>query len=159
MPAYLFAPPTGIPGSVSRIANAKIEAQQVDPTNGPAVYGAPVAIDATSHKVRAIAADDTAASVYGFAVRPFPFGGSNVSTFGPPSSGLVDVMRSGYIFVTNKVGTPALNGQVYVRVVAAGGKNLGDVEAQSDSTNNVAVNATFMGAADANGTVEIAFNI
>jgi len=72
---------------------------------------------------------------------------------------MVDILRQGYITVQNKVGTPALNGQVYVRVVAASPKAIGDIEATSDSTNNVAINAHFTGAADASGNVEISFGI
>jgi hypothetical protein len=40
-----------------------------------------------------------------------------------------------------------------------GPKPLGGVEAVSDTTNTIAINATFAGPADASGNVEIAYNI
>jgi hypothetical protein len=48
-----------------------------------------------------------------------------------------------------------------VRVATAGaGKPIGGIEAAADSTNTIAITgATFMNAGDANGNVEIAFNI
>lgn len=58
-------------------------------------------------------------------------------------------------------GTSALGGAVYVRVGAASAtKPIGGIEAVADSTNTVVLTgATFMSAADADGNVEIAYNI
>src|SRR5690348_6322236 len=117
MPAYLYSAPAGIPGMISR-DTATVEPQLLDSSNQPTSFGLPVATDATSHKLRAIGASDTAASVVGFLVRPYPFS-SNDTDFGagtPPTSGLVSVMRRGYMSVKNNAGTPVNGGTVYVRI-------------------------------------------
>jgi hypothetical protein len=68
----------------------------------------------------------------------------------------VPVFQRGSISVICSVGTPALGGAVYVRVVAATGKNIGDIEATADSTNNVLIpNAQWGSDADANGVAEL----
>ena len=57
-------------------------------------------------------------------------------------------------------GTAARGGQVYARVTADTGKNVGDIEAADDTGKTVAVSGcTFMGPADADGNTEIAYNI
>ena len=60
-----------------------------------------------------------------------------------------------------RAGTPAIGGAVYVRVATpAAGKPIGGIEAAADGANTIAVTgATFMNAGDANGNVEIAYNI
>lgn len=50
--------------------------------------------------------------------------------------------------------------QVYARVTADTGKNVGDIEAADDTGKTVAVSGcTFMGPPDADGNTEIAYNI
>jgi hypothetical protein len=145
--------------------NATVEPQILDSANQPTAYGVPVAIDATSHKLRAIKAADTAAVIYGLLVRPFPFQSSNNdfgSDAGVPTSGVVDVMKRGYMTVKLNGATASANGgAVYVRVAnAATGKPIGGIEAAADSTNTVVMaNAEFTGAADSDGNVEVAYNL
>lgn len=164
--AFTFRMPAGIPGAINRTNSATVEAQVLDTVNFPTAYGVPVAIDATSNKTRKIIAGDTPASIYGMYVRPFPTGGTATDPMGvstPPVAGICNVLKRGYIMVQLGGTAPAVkNGTIYVRVAnAAAGKPLGGIEAASDATNTIAIagNSYFSGPADANGNVEIAFNI
>lgn len=152
--------PAGIPGDISRKNSAVVEPQIAD--SDDLVYGNPVKMD--DGKILPIESGDIAADVYGFLVRPYPTQASQdplgVST--PPSDGIVDVLKSGYMTVLLHNTTPATKaGAVYVRVAdAAAGKPIGGIEAAADGGDCVAiVGAYFMGPADADGNVEIAFNI
>ncbi len=167
--AILYRMSSGIPGTLSRTGLAvAVETAILLTGSAPAAYGLPVAVDATTGHVRAIAGGDTAASVYGVLVRPFPTQGGDgvntaIGTSAPPTSGAVDVLKLGYISVYVSRGTPAKAGAVYVRTVANASypnSPVGGFEASADGTNSFALtNAYFTGAADANGNSEIAFNI
>lgn len=163
MVAFLTRMPFGIPGDVTRQSQAKIEAQVFNPSAAFSGYGLFGKINAG--KFVPVGSGDTAASVYGVLVRPYPITGNNASdplgTSVPPTTGLADVLRSGYINVKNNAGTPAVGGQVYIRVAnATAGKPIGGIEAAAVVDETIAVTgATFAGAADANGNVEIAYNI
>jgi len=64
--------------------------------------------------------------------------------------------------VKNRAGTPAFGGAVYVRKTASGldAQPIGGIEAAADGGDCEAVTgAIFMGEADADGNVEIRFNI
>lgn len=161
MPAYLFSMPQGIPGQVTR-GGATVQAE-VASESVPSAYGLPTVIDATTHKVRAVGASDTTAT--GILVRPYPTQ-SSTNDFGPaapPTSGMVGNLRRGYVMVKNNAGTPANGGQVYVRVAnASGAKVIGGIEAAAsgtDGADTITIPATFVGPADSDGTVEIAFNL
>lgn len=163
--------PSGIAGQVHRLEASTIEPAFILATNPPTAYGVPVALDATSGKIRPMGATDTAASVYGFNVRPYPttsfgtLGTSNdplgVST--PPLSGSTSILKRGYINVLLNGTTAATKGgPIYIRIAAAAaGKPLGGVEAAADGANTVVLPAGsyFMGAADAAGNTEIAYNL
>jgi hypothetical protein len=160
--AFTYRMPAGIPGAVNRASTATVEAQQLDTTNYPTVYGVPIVIDAASHNARYAKTGD--ASIYGMYVRPYPTGGSATDGLGtstPPTSGIVSVLKRGYMTVKLNVGTAVNNGQVYVRITANGGNTIiGGIEATSDTTYTLAIaNCAFMGPADASGNVEIAYNI
>jgi hypothetical protein len=164
--AILYRMAAGIPGAITRAGQAKsVEGINLDTTNYPQSYGVPVAIDATSKAIRKIMTGDTAASIYGLYVRPYPTqGGANdpLGSATPPTSGIANVMRSGYMTVQlNGATASAKGGTVYVRVAAAAtGKPIGGIEAAADSTNTIIMaNAIFMGPADANGNVEVSYNI
>jgi len=162
MTAYLFRMPSGIPGDVSRPSQSTIESGFFNPSSPFPAYGLPGKI--VSGQFVPLAASDPATAVYGILVRPFPTTGANASdplgTSVPPTSGVCNILRRGYVTVLNQAGTPALDGQVYSRVASpSGSKTIGDIEAASDSTNTIALNATFMNAGDASGNVEIGFNI
>lgn len=160
--AILYRMPSGIPGDVSRASQSTIESGFFDPTAPFSAYGLPGKI--VNGKFVPLANGDTAAVVYGFLVRPFPTTGANpsdpIGTSVPPTSGVCNILRRGYLTVLNQAGTPSLNGPVYSRVAApSGNKTIGDVEAAADSTNTIQLNATFTNAGDAAGNVEIAYNI
>lgn len=158
MVAFLYRAPAGVPGTVTRLNDSNIEAQVIDTATPPTVYGNPVKV--VSGKLQPIAASDAATVVYGFLVRANPTNSSAdpLGTSTPPTSGVISVMRRGYMTVKLAQGTGALDGQVYVRTTAASGKVVGQLEDAADSGNCVAiVGAAFMGPADANGNVEISY--
>ncbi|TEU30088.1 structural cement protein Gp24 [Alkanindiges illinoisensis] len=158
--SILYRMPSGIPGDVTRRSHATTEAVMLGATPFASfgIFGKVV-----SGKLVPIGAGDTAADVYGLLVRAYPTQSSSNAQGAavPPTSGVADVLRRGYMTVTNNAGTAALNGVVYVRVAnAAAGKPIGGIEAVADSTNTIAITgARFMSEADAQGNVEIAFNI
>lgn len=163
MVAYTTRMPSGIPGDVTRPASAHIEPAVLNSALTFGAYG--VFGKIASGKFVPVTTGDTAASVYGLLIRPYPITGANASdplgTAVPPTSGMADVLRRGYASVLLRSGTAAQNGQVYVRVAAAAaGKPIGGIEAAADGSNTIAVSGcTFMGPADASGNVEIAYNI
>lgn len=163
MTAYLYRLPSGFAGMITRVDTTDTEPQIIDSATPPTSFGVPVKM--VAGKIQPIAAGDAATVVYGFLARPFPFQGANIAgvigTQTPPNSGTGDIMRRGYMSVKSNAGTPAFGGAVYVRVAAASGaKVIGGIEAVADSTNTVVVaGAQFMSAADASGSVEIAYNI
>jgi hypothetical protein len=162
--------PAGIPGDVNRVASATIEAQVVSTAAGeaPTAYGVPVLVSATSGQVgnmRVYTGSDTAVQPYGFLVRPYPTQSSqdplNVST--PPTSGIIDVLKRGYMTVQLQGPTAAAKGgpvYIYTSTTSSTHPVIGGIEAGS-STNAVLLssNSYFMGPADSNGMVEIAFNL
>lgn len=162
MTAYLLRMPSGIPGDVSRASQSTIETGFFNPSAPFSAYGLPGKI--VSGQFVPLQAGDTAAVIYGFLVRPYPTTGANASdplgTSVPPTSGLCNILRRGYLTVQNVAGTPALNGQVYSRVAAASSPTfIGDIEAAAVAGDTITVNATFMNAGDASGNVEIGYNI
>ncbi|NML34940.1 structural cement protein Gp24 [Paraburkholderia antibiotica] len=163
--AYTFRMPAGFAGDLQRAEVATIETQQIDSSAPPTVFG--VAVKLVSGKVQPINnSADTAASVYGINLRPYPIqtnGTDALGTSTPPTSGVTDVLKRGYVNVAlGGVAAAAKGGTVYVRVAnPASGKPLGGFEAASDTTNTIALpsNTYFTGPADAYGVTEIAFNI
>jgi hypothetical protein len=171
MVAYAYRMPAGIPGEVNRIASAAIEAQVVSTATNeaPTAYGVPVVVSATGGNVgnmRQLAAADAGGvtSIYGFLVRPFPTGASQdaLSTSTPPTAGIIDMLKRGYMHVLLQGSTAAAKGgqvYIYVGASASGHPLCGQVEAASSSNCIVPGSSYFMGPADTNGIVEIAFNI
>jgi hypothetical protein len=174
---FTYQMPFGFPGRVNRVGGGgklDIEAQAMDPNNPVTAYGVAGMIDAISGDFRAIASTDSA--IYGFLVAPYPTqpvaaaGYSGSVALGspgvPPTSGVIDVMKSGYmtgLLQGNNAGvvTPAVkNGVVYICIQnpPAGGV-VGGITAAADGGNTIAINAYFTGPADANENVEIAFSI
>nr|WP_223238631.1 hypothetical protein [Acinetobacter baumannii] len=79
-----------------------------------------------------------------------------------PQSGIVnDIMRRGYMTVKCNAGTAKKAGKVYVRVATGTElKPIGGIEAVADGVNTIEIkNAMFMHDADAQGNVEISYNI
>lgn len=161
--AILYRMPSGIPGAVTRQGVATIEPAILDSSNAFSAFG--LFGKLVAGKFVPLGAGDSATAIYGLLARPYPTQGANASdplgTAVPPTSGVANVMRRGYMAVKLNAGTAAMGGQVYVRVGnAAAGKPIGGIEAATDGTNTIAVTgATFMSAADASGNVEIAYNI
>lgn len=159
--SFKYRMPAGIPGALTRGANsATVEPCVLNaaaPFTAYGKFGKTVA-----EKFVPLAGGEAAAAITGILVRPFPTtssqDGLTVST--PPASGVADRARRGYVSVHLDKGAAAKDAQVYVRVTAAGGDVVGQVETAADAGNCVAVtNCFFTGPADADGNTEIAFNI
>ena len=89
----------------------------------------------------------TGDAIYGFAVREY----GQADCEGKQAQAMVTVLKRGYMAVEVKGGTPALGGKVYLSATGA-------ITANASSA-TVIDNAIFMGAIDANGLAEIAYNI
>jgi len=161
--AFIYRTPGGIPGDVTRREAAIIEPQQYD-TDYPCLYfGIPVKL--SSGKIRPMAAGDTD-QPYGFLVRPYPSQMTASEALGvstPDISKIADVMVRGYMTVLNLDGTPAKNGTVYYRTQAGSPASyVGRITAENDGSPTVCTaitNCRFMGDADSDGNVEIAFKM
>jgi hypothetical protein len=136
MTVILYRGAAGIAGEVTRRDKTTIESVYPDATIPPLAYGVPVKL--ISGKAARIEANDAASVVAGILARTVPsISGDTTSTFasGTPNplaeQGLV---VKGYVNVVCAVGTPARNGQVYMRRVADTGKAVGDYEATADVT-------------------------
>ena len=102
--AFPYRMGAGFPGTVNRTHPASIVPRKINTSTPPLAYGMGVLV--TANSVRQIAAGDTAVTrLYGIAVRPYPTqqqSGGMTATIGaatPPTSGVMDVLRSGFISV------------------------------------------------------------
>ena len=117
---------------------------EVHPNDGTvAAVGVPVKLKADGNLAALTANTDV---VYGFVVREY----GQVGADGSRKDGFLSVLRRGYIAVKS-AGTPAIGGVVYLAAD-------GTLTAEKGS-NTALTGAQFMGPADADGVVEIAFNI
>ncbi len=161
MVAYTTRMPVGFAGRISREDSLTVETHLIDSNAPPTVYGLPVKI--VSGLIQPIAAADVIANVYfGILVNAYPTQSSStgLGAATPPTSGLCDVLRRGYITVPMTDGTGVAGAAVYVRKTVDGAKAAGAIEDASDSGKcEVLPGAYFMGPKDANNVVEIAFNI
>ncbi|MFJ7312528.1 hypothetical protein ACIQVE_07105 [Pseudomonas sp. NPDC098747] len=157
--SILYRMSAGIPGDVTRASQSTIEPVQLNASNPFSVFGVPGKI--VGGKLVPLADGDAAGVIYGFLVRAYPYTGSTFTAIMGPTNTVGDVLRRGYMTVKLNAGTASKAGQVHVRITAAtADKPIGGIEAVADSSNTVALTgATFMGAADASGNVEIAYNI
>lgn len=116
------------------------------------------AVKYSSGSVVGFGAGDAATAFVGVAAREIKTSLPN-GTAGYAENEPVPVFKRGRINVKCNVGTPALNGDVYVRIAANAlipDGVVGGFEASSDSTNSVKLtNAKWAGAADANGIAEL----
>jgi hypothetical protein len=162
--AFTYRMGAGFAGDVNRMHPASIEPVKINVATPPTLYGSGVFLDTATNSVRKAAAGDTGLTkLYGIMVRPFPTqqrsGGDSASIGAatPPTSGVADCLRSGYIWVPMVAGTATKNGPVYMWVAADSGVNLqGSFRATASSGNTILVaNAMFNGPADANGVAEL----
>lgn len=170
--AFQFRMGAGFAGDVNRTHPAAIEPCLIDSTHPPTFFGQGIVPDAAApNGVRVPAAGDSGVThLYGITVRPFPFqqqttstafGGTNFGGEAPPATGIIDVMRSGYMMVTLQGAAAATKGgRVQLCVVAGTGYVVGGFSADTVSGTFAALDSTttFNGPADSAGIVEIAVN-
>jgi len=176
--AFTFRAGAGFPGNVTRQENSIIEPALIDAAAPPLLYGVPVLIDPTTNGVRPIVTADLTSltNFYGVLVRAFPTSQASTTNYGntplgtnpiPPSSGPCDVLVSGYINVQVPVGSALANknGPVYVWVAASTGVHvMGGFETSPSAGNTAAIGGAgvtthYNGGQDANGIIELVFNI
>jgi len=163
MVAYAYRFPQGVVGNVSRNApNATIEPKFLSTTAKPAI-GTPVKL--VAGVAAAIAASDANTVVYGILTRAYPTSAgayTSSNNFGNEVAPDLPagILKRGYITVQNLVGTPAVGGAVYFRNANGTANNpLGSIEAAASANVVQLLGAYFNGTADADGTVEIAYNL
>ena len=178
--AFQFRMGAGFAGDANRAHPFNIEPCLIDSTYPPVNYGVAVMADrAAPNGVRIVQTGDSGlTAIYGITVRPFPLQQQATTNYGaislgpgtatPPSSGVIDILKSGYILVQLYGATAATKGGgVWVDTNASGGSGssahvIGGFQAASGS-GLVALDASFgriyfNGPADANGIVELVFN-
>ncbi|EOV2172918.1 hypothetical protein ACODVV_003442 [Acinetobacter baumannii] len=146
-----------MPGDISRKAHSTVEAHILKGNFGAfGIFG-----KLTADGIVPLEAADT--DVYGLIVRSYPTQSAlNGIGAAVPQSGIVnDIMRRGYMTVKCNAGTAKKAGKVYVRVATGTElKPIGGIEAVADGVNTIEIkNAMFMHDADAQGNVEISYNI
>ena len=147
----------GYAGSYSRQPDTIIDTH---PAAGAIAFGAGV-VYGTGGAVRTAATGDTAAAFVGVAVREVKsalnYLDQNKGSYAQYDA--VPVIKRGCVNVICQNGTPALDGDVYLRITANASKPncpVGGFEAAADSTNSVKLtNVKWKGAADVNGVAEI----
>lgn len=162
MTAITLRAPAGFAGAISRSEDLTVSQEVIDSGTPPTAYGGVVKL--VSGKLQPIASGDANTVFYGFYVRPFPIqGNSTTGSNTPPTTGIGDVLRRGYMAVVLAKGTAARGGQAYAVVTAGGTVSVGDiVTAASPAGGGTAVaipGVFFQGAADAGGIVEVSVNI
>ena len=141
MTAFLYRAPSGVAGDITRQQDTVVESGLLNAAKAPTAFGAPVKI--VSGKFEKIEANNAATVFAGVLSRIAPsIAGDMSQTFAsatPNTESVQGVVVKGYMNVKCAVGTPVRGGAVYMRVVAATGKAIGDFEATADSTNSVAL--------------------
>lgn len=134
MVAYTTNAPALIKGSVSRFDDSIVEPIELGSPTATA-FGIPVKI--SSGKAIPFAGAEVAGDFYGVLVREVPRISSDSDADAPTAGQITGVAVSGYVAVVCADGTPTRGGAVYVRVVTAGAKLVGDFEAVADGANSV----------------------
>ncbi len=146
----------GFAGELTRgYYDATTEVKANDATTPVVGFGVPVKLNTNADGVTPCSA--TADAVYGFAVREYGQAVPKIRSSAlvdEQDQALVTVMKRGYMAVKLASGTAKLGGTVYLN--ATGGLT---ADAGSAPANTAIPNCIFMGAADSDGLVEIAFNI
>lgn len=171
MVAFTFRMDTGYPGSTNRNHDSTVVAETINTTTPPASYGIAVAMDAATGTIRTAASADLNTAIWGFYVRPWITQGGGVTTpvndplytSTPPTSGVGNVMRRGFMTVKLNAASPAAvkgaPANVWTGAVTAGNPAGGVTAAAPAAGSVLAIGATFLGPADANNITEIAYNI
>lgn len=160
---FLYRMPAGIAGAISRPQDLTVEPQTPDSAKAFAAYG--LAGKFSAGKFVPIEEADTAAVVAGIYVRPYPTASQpdKVRQIGTGYNFAGDCMKRGYVTVNLGADASAvtLGGAVYMRVATPSDTSpLGAFLAAADGENTVQItNAFFNGPGDANGNIELAFNI
>lgn len=164
----------GFPGDINRTRPFDVEPCLPSPTLPPLLPGVPVVSDPATNSVRRIGAGDGAlTAIYGVAVRAFPVqstGTANAYDAQPfgvsplPVNQTVDVLRKGYIQVKLSGAAASAKGSpVFVWFAASAGSHVqGGFEAVATAGSTFPLDAaktSFNGPADADGNVELAYNI
>lgn len=162
MTAIILRAPIGFPGSITRDEPKWVQQAVIDPNTPPTAFGGVVKL--VSGKLQPIASGDANTVIYGLLVRSFPVqGNSTTGTNSPPTSGIADVLRAGFMSVPLSKGAATKGGQVYVVITAGGTVNVGDfVTAASPSGGGTAVavpGCFFEGPSDAGGIVELSLGV
>lgn len=157
----------GFPGDINRVHPFSVEPCLIDEDDPPALYGAPVLVDAVTQGVRGFVAGDANANAvrpWGFTVRPYPqqvdaatnFGAESLGAATPPAAGIIDIAKQAYIMAKVN-GAPVKGGQAYVWCAASAGAHVqGQLEAAADAGNTAPLeNCFFNGSPDADGIVEV----
>lgn len=155
MPSMTYRPFSGVAGEVTR-QQPTVETGLLNPAQPTPKFGGPVKL--TSGKFELIEAGDTAASFRGILVRTAPGMSGSLADADTPNPAVPQgIIRRGYVAVPCTVGTPTRGGTVYMRVIAASGKRIGDLEATADGSNNVALTGVewALPGKDANNIAEI----
>lgn len=140
--AYLYNAPSGVEGDITRTDESNVEpAMLVSPFAQK--FGIPVKY--ATGGIVPFAGGEVAADFAGVLTRAAP-GISNTVLSGfddnvPNPETPQNLMVRGYASVKCTIGTPVRGGVVYVRIVAASGKAIGDFEATADGSNNIALTA------------------
>jgi hypothetical protein len=158
---FLTRMPSGIPGAVTRAEHATIVPEVYAASNYPTLFGSPVKY--SSGKIVKFTGSEAIADMAGWLVRPYPSmytSSEAISTSTPNPTQIANVLKRGYMTVLLSFGTAAKGAQVYVCVATTGGHVVGTIGDSSDSSYCIAVaGCYFMGAADADGNVEISYNV
>lgn len=146
MAAYLYSAPAGIPGDITRPDETSVEPAKLIAVSTVFAKAFGIPLKYVAGGVSQFASGDVATAFAGILVREVP------SISGNANQGLTDnapnplqiagMAVRGYVNVKCTVGTPARGGIVYVRVVDADPKFIGDLEASSDGSNSVALSNT-----------------
>lgn len=135
--AFLYGTPAGVAGSVSRPLDSEVESIELGATP-PTAYGVVLVAESGTGKFNAVANTNVQSDFKGFLVRSVPnISGGIDNTFSsgtPNASYFQGRLTRGYLKAVCTQGTPVKSGAVYVRLVAATGKLVGDLEATADVT-------------------------
>ncbi len=147
MPAYLYNAPAGFAGGVSRPDESNIEPGMLVALTAVYMQRYGEAVRYVTGGIQQFTTGLTKADFAGALVREVPgIAGTAASdeslTVDVPNPDQVQgLMVRGYMMVKCTAGTPTRGGVVYVRVASASDRPIGAFEADSDSSNSVALDA------------------